>query len=275
MDTNTIRVLVTAMLVLIGTIQIGILRSQRKNNQLQLIEVYRKRWANYKNSWGTIIFIAKDDDEYYQVVNQEKIKKLVELRDKSNHESPSIWALDATREIFPMFSDICTKILQKQLDIRDVYPIFTTELLRNSRSLKVLLEQNLYDEDLIYMNEAHKNVRKEVQEWLIYHDGLRRRCLILIDLLWAEATRLEDLPPEDIISAADVKIKSGSLNKKRLFKECIRLNGYSSIVFAYKLSRFLNFSEYKKGFFHKGKTKKELELLDEDWTKRLLAMDEY
>lgn len=270
MDTNTIKVLVTLLLVLVGSIQIGILKSQRKNNQLLLIEAYRKRWTDCKSYWGTIIFIAKDDDDYYQVINQIEIQKLVELRNKSNYENPSIWALDATRVIFTILSDICTKVLQGQLDIRDVYPIFSTQLLRNSYPLKVLLDNGVSDEDTIYDNSSHIKVRKEIQEWLIYHDGLRRRCLILIDLLWAEAARLEDLPPEDLINAANVKIRSGSTNKKRLFNECIRLNGYSHIIFAYKLSRFLDYSEYKKGLFHKGRTKRSLKILDKAWTKRLL-----
>lgn len=48
----------------------------------------------------------------------------------------------------------------------------------------------------------------------------------MIDLLWAEAARLEDLPPYELITAADAKARSGHLNRARLSAEVLRLGGW-------------------------------------------------
>ena len=109
-----------------------------------------------------------------------------------------------------------------------------------------------------------------MQDWLIYHDGIRRRSLILVDLLWAEAFRLEDLPPNEIESAAESKLKSGKENKSRVFYETYRLNGIMGLIRAFSLYLFLNHSEYKTMFKRKGISKDRLAKLNKSWTKRLL-----
>lgn len=101
-----------------------------------------------------------------------------------------------------------------------------------------------------------------MQDWLVYHDGIRRRCLILIDLLWAEATRLEDLPPSDIRSAADSKCKNGKLNRNRVFREVIRLSRFGKILLAIKLYYFLYHAEYKTIYNWAGIRKRELARLE-------------
>lgn len=115
-----------------------------------------------------------------------------------------------------------------------------------------------------------ESVRNELQDWLIYHDGIRRRCLILIDLLWAEAARLEDLPPGDLKSAADAKEQSGHLNRRRLVEECRRLNVLKYGIRGISLSCFLRNAEYKKKGFMPGIDRRRLDELESEWTKRLL-----
>ena len=110
----------------------------------------------------------------------------------------------------------------------------------------------------------------EIQDWLIYRDGIRRRCLILIDLLWAEAARLEDLPPDDLLNAACAKEKTGWMNRKRIYNECKRVCGgirfYKVIYFTY----FLRHSEFFKWHLLVGLSRKRLEKLNKEWTARLL-----
>lgn len=269
MDSNTITALATGLLVAVGIAQIGILKSQRRHSQLELTEVYRRRWENSKQDWGTVIFIGRDEDEYYQVISKEVVDQLASKRDMANNHEPTVWALDATRSVFGNMSDICTRILQNQLDIEDVYSLFGTELLRQSRPLRVLLDNN-YPTDSFGNSNAHHKVRNEVQDWLIYHDGIRRRCLILIDLLWAEAARLEDLPPSDLKSAAEAKIHTGKNNRTRLLNECNRLNRSRFSFQALKLSKILRNSEYQKCCSRIGINKKRLEKLEKEWTDRLL-----
>ncbi len=113
-------------------------------------------------------------------------------------------------------------------------------------------------------------IRIRIQDWLIYHDGLRRRCLILIDLLWAEAARLNDLPPDDLESAANAKIKTGKLNRIRVFKETIKINGCNKLILALKLSRFLKNAEYRSLKNWTGINKKQLNDIEVKWVNRLL-----
>lgn len=270
MDSNTITALATGLLAIVGFTQVKILITQNRQSQLGFIEEYRKRWLESRRDWGCIIFLGRNQDDYYQVVKEEIIKEFIILRDKSNHHAPSIWALDSARIVFTTMSDICIKLLKNQLEISDVYPIFGTELLRNSRPLRILLEKSYPDINNQWDSDKHRLVRTEIQDWLIYHDGIRRRCLILIDLLWAEATRLEDLPPVDIKSAADAKVTSGRYNQDRIYKECIRLNGFYKVLLAIKLSKFLKHSEYKCPCSKIGIDKNKLQKGEEEWTNRLL-----
>jgi hypothetical protein len=270
MDNNTVTALATVVLAIVGFTQIGILFTQNRQNQLDFIEEYRKRWLKSKKELGKVIFIGRTNNEYYQVLNQNDIKKLTVLKEQSSKSIPTIWALNSAQVVFTLLSDICIKILQNQINIRDIYPIFETELLRHSRPLRVLLEKNYPNMEDRFDDDNHIRIRTEIQDWLIYHDGIRRRCLILIDLLWAEASRLEDLPPDDLKSAADAKIKTGILNRTRVYNECIRLNGFIKILIAVKLSNYLKYSEYKDLSMQIGLDKKRLKVLEEEWTKRLL-----
>lgn len=271
MDSNTVTALATALLTIVGFTQIKILITQNRQSQLGLIEEYRKRWLESRRYWGIVIFIGRDEDAYYQVVQEEVVEGFVLLRNKANLHSPSVWALDSARIIFTILSDICIKVLKNQLNISDVYPIFGTELLRSSKPLRSLLDNGYCEIDYQWDSDEHRLIRREVQTWLIYHDGIRRRCLILIDILWAESTRLEDIPPYDIKNAAEAKIKSGKLNRERLYNECIQLNGKLNILTALKLAKFLKHSEYQVTCSKIGINKNKLKKLEKEWTDRLLA----
>ncbi|ASU41347.1 hypothetical protein hmeg3_09670 [Herbaspirillum sp. meg3] len=266
-DSNVVTALATGLLAFIGVAQIGILVAQRRQSQLELIEQYRRRWYETRKDWGAIIFLGRDDGDYYQVVDAGTIKKFVVERDDASPYGPTIWALDAARAVFTSLSDIGTRILQGQLHIRDVYPIFGTELLRHSYPLRALLDNGYVEQRA---SAAHLKVRTEIQDWLVYHDGIRRRCLILIDLLWAEAARLEDLPPLDLQHAADAKARTGKQNKRRLWVECVRLNGIRGLYLASRLARSLRHAEYRRLGSRIGIDKERLQSLDEEWTKRLL-----
>lgn len=160
-----------------------------------------------------MVFVGRSNEEYYQVLPRDMVNNLIEMTESTNLHEPTTWALDSSRAIFGVLSDICSRVLQGQLEVSDVYPIFGTEILRNSRPLRVMLEAT-YSYSLFTTSEAHLKVRREIQDWSIYHDGIRRRCLILVDLLWAEAARLEDLPPSDMKSAAEAKVRMGKFIEK-------------------------------------------------------------
>lgn len=271
MSDGTLTAVATVLLVIVGLAQVFVLISQKRQTRIALIAEYRQIWNEYKDHWGNIIFIGRDVDEYYQVITTERIRVLKNLEDKYANDAPTIWARESSQKIFGFLGEVSTRLLQGHLTVADVYPIFGTELLRQSYPIRRLLESSYSKPYGRYMElNNHVYIRREVQSWLVYHGGLQRRCLILIDLLWAEAVKLEDLPPSDVISAAKAKKETGKLNKERLFNEVINISGFQSIFWALKLRRHLTRAEYASTFNRIGIKEKRLALLYEEWTKRLL-----
>ncbi|WP_155293569.1 hypothetical protein [Comamonas testosteroni] len=175
-----------------------------------------------------------------------------------------------------MFSDLCSRILQGQIKVHEIYPIFGTELLRQGAPLRTLLDGTsehlrCYGSMGPTEEEAkHDNLRREMSVWLACHDGIRRRCLILIDLLWAEAARLEDLPPYELATAADAKALTGHLNRDRVRAETFRLNGWRAWGRSIFLAYHLRHAEWKKFRWFRGLSKERVEYLDDEWSKRYL-----
>ena len=270
-SSNFLTEISTILLTIVGIVQLFIIISQSKQTRIALTEQYRQLWDGCKNYWGNVIFIGREYGEYYQVLNEASINALQIEITKNSLESPTIWALESIQKVCGALGEISTRVLQGHLKVEDIFPIFGSQFLRQSRPLRQLLEPdypNSYQTGEI--NEQHKRIKTEIQDWLVYHDGLRRRCLILIDLLWAEAARLEDLPPYDIQSGAEVKKNTGRLNRKRVFNEAIRLNGIVNVYHAIKLSRFLRKAEYFSLTNWRGIKKKRLDNLKKKWTNRLL-----
>lgn len=270
MECDTYTNLGTVALVFIGFAQVFILFIQHRHNQITLIEEYRRQFLTIKLDLGVLVFIGRSPDEYYQILPKAEIVRLKNRSSRSEDNTPTIWALDSAKAFFPYFSGVCLKILQGQLNIQDIYPLFGSELLRHSSPLKKLLE-NFHD-DHFPVSKVHLSIRSEIQSWLLYHDGMRRRCLILLDLLWAEASRLEDLAPSDLISAANKKRITGEINRSRLFEEAKRINRPLIPVREYLLSEFLKHSEYRRGRFLRGLDSNRLRDLDERWIKNLQVM---
>ncbi len=270
MDDKTITLLISIILAIAGVIQVFALYTQNRQSRLQLINDYRQRWQDCRENWGQIVFIGRNQEEYYHVIDRQILDLLTKAIQQSGSR-PTIWAKESVQTVCGIMSEVCLRILQGQLQVSEAYPIFGTELLRQSKPLRKLLESEyLRSEIRLDSNIKHINVRNEIQDWLVYHDGIRRRCLILLDLLWAEAVRLEDLPPSDMRSAAEAKCKSGKLNRIRVFKEIYRLKGFWHIIWAIRLFYFLYHAEYRSCYNWVGIRKKRLDKLESAWTERLL-----
>ena len=184
MNEALLTAIATVLLVIVGLAQIVVLIAQKRQTRIALTAQYRQLWINCKKHWGNIIFIAREKGEYYQVLDETAINKLIEKTKLHRLDTPTTWALDSIQNLSGLLGEVSTRVLQGHLKISDVYPIFGTEFLRHSRPLRQLLEPEyknpFFKEDL---EGLHKLIKNEIQDWLIYHDGLRRRCLILIDLL--------------------------------------------------------------------------------------------
>lgn len=270
MNNELIMSILTALLVLVGITQIKMLFSQKHQNQLALLQDYRNRWWNLKKQWATVVYVGRREGDYYQVADQSLLKVLDKVKDEYSLSAPTVWALESVRDVSNIFSDICIRILQGHLDIKDVYPIFGSELLRQGRPLRILLDV-YYPKDHDPMEgRAHGGIRKELQDWLIYHDGIRRRCLILIDLLWAEGVRLGDICPSDIKNAAKAKIYTAKKINDRLSIETRKVNNSMCLIRIPKLKSHLKHSQYRKGFWENGIDEVELSELEKKWEDMLL-----
>lgn len=270
-----ITAIATALLVIVGLAQVIILLGQRRQARLDLSELYRRRWAECRKDWAGLVFIGRAAGEFYQVGDKKTVKRLELAVSQYDGTSRDAWVSDSVRSATSLLSDIALRILQGQLHVSDVYPIFGTELLRHSRSFRVLLDVNYQHDGYGLCDDPeqirkHDSLRGHVQEWLTYHDGIRRRCLILVDLLWAEAARLEDLPPSELKGAADAKLTSGEVCRQRLANETKRLNGKSGALLSRKLSRFLRHSEYRRKMSRVGLDPERLKVLETEWLDRLL-----
>jgi hypothetical protein len=275
-DSATVTALATGLLVIVGVAQAGVLIAQRRQHRLELVEAYRRRWIEARRAWAAIVYLGRDFGEFYQIADAAHQAELRSATGRANLHAPTPWALDAVRDVSGTLSDVCLRILQGQLTVGDAYPILGTEFLRHSRPLRALLDVEYVTRfGLVNPGEEeianwHLRVQREVQDWLIYHDGIRRRCLILIDLLWAEAARLEDLPPPDLRSAATAKERSGGPSRTRLARECVRLRGLAGVPRAMGLSRFLRHAEYRRRGRRIGIERRRLDQLEAQWTARLL-----
>lgn len=266
--------LATGLLVLVGFAQVVVLRGQRRQQRLDQAETYRKRWADSRGDWAKVVFLGHDRGAYYQVADSQTVEKLEEDV-AAGSEGRVAWAYESVRNISALLSDVSLRILQGQLQVSDIYPVFGSELLRQSRQLRNLLEHGYSRSPYGRLGPSpaereHDSLRGHLNSWLVYHDGIRRRCLILIDLLWAEAARLEDLPPDDLKSAADAKVASGENCRKRLSSECKRLNGYWDKGVGMQLTNFLRHSEYRRKCSRVGLDPDRLALLGKEWVDRLL-----
>ncbi|WP_027469533.1 hypothetical protein [Deefgea rivuli] len=275
MDNATFTSLATGLLVLVGLAQAAVLVGQRRQQRLDWSEVYRRRWAEAKEDFAKVVFLGRQHGAYYQVADPELIQKLNLAVAESSLHTPTIWALASVRNVCGILSDICQRIMQGQLHVQEAYPLFGTEFLRHSAALRSILDGSylpnygrLGPSDV---EKLHESVRQEVKTWLVCHDGIRRRCLILIDLLWAEAARLEDLPPADLTRAAEAKKTTGKRNRTRLLNEVLRLNGLFAIFRGLRLSRFLRHAEYRRSIRRIGLNPKRLEMLETEWTSRYLG----
>lgn len=280
MENELIMSVLTGLLVLVGLAQVMMLINQKRQNQLALLQEYRNRWSQYRENWAIIVFIGRSEDEYYQVADKSLLFSLTNMVGDTSDYAPTIWALESVNHVCSTLSDVCIKILQGQLTIEDVFPLFGSDLLRHSRPFRSILDIYFdmyttgYTSEDIIGSTKHLRVRYELQNWLIYHDGVRRRCLILIDLLWAEATRLEDLSPNDIECAAEAKIYSGKKSRARLVREIRKINNLPSPFKLAKFTIFLKNSEFRKYKLPIGVDKSKLKVRDEEWSDMLLRRQE-
>lgn len=56
--------LATGLLVLVGVAQAAVLVGQRRQQRLEWVDIYRKRWAEIFKDWGTVVFLGRRYGSY-------------------------------------------------------------------------------------------------------------------------------------------------------------------------------------------------------------------
>src|SRR5690606_38677952 len=139
-NSNLLTAIATVLLVLVGLVQIFVLFSQRKQTRIALTEQYRQLWNSLKKHWGNVIFLGRENGEYYQFLDKISINELKAETTRHRLDTPTIWALESIQKVCGTLGEISTRVLQGHLQIADIYPIFGTQFLRQNRSLRQLLE---------------------------------------------------------------------------------------------------------------------------------------
>lgn len=232
--------LLTALLVLFAAGQVYVIRQQRLLAELQVVHELREQWLRVRDEWiGMLVLgghfyldIPPAVSSKYPVLEDDRISKYRELvhfnRDKRNwteiqaaldedekrllsHGGPLEFPEEFHRLPLGLLATVCAYILRSRLTVGSAYEVFGADLTRNSSSVR-------------YVTDAAPSSTY----YLHYYPGVRRRVLVLLDLMWAEAATRGDLNHLEAAKAADTKKKwkTGLRNRQRLRAEARRLSRF-------------------------------------------------
>lgn len=236
----SIQGLLTALLVLFAAGQVYVIRQQRLLAELQVVHELREQWLAVRDEWlGMLVLgghfyldIPVDASSRYPVLADERIAQYRELvhfnRSKRSwaeieealdedevallsHGSPLQFPEEFHRLPLGILATVCAYILRGRLTMGSAYEVFGADLTRNSSSVR-------------YVTDVAPNSTY----YLNYYPGVRRRVLVLLDLMWAEAATRGDLNHREATAAADTKDKwkTGLRNRRRLRAEARRLGRF-------------------------------------------------
>lgn len=270
MDESTVSAIAGVGLLVASAIQIVTLRAEGRRHEAELVATLHRSWERLAGAWGYCILLGRLPGDYYNMVTIEEQDEFGEAAARYHRtgERNHIRRYDtAMKEALQFISNCGSHILTGRLSIEAAYSVFGSEFLRQSRPLRVIVDQS-YSPN--YGSDAEKLVLRHEQDWCFYHPGVRRRVLILVDLLWAEAARTQDLAPQDLMTAAEAKRNhgTGGTNRVRLSTECRNVG-----VAAYRrwyLVRFMRHAEYRVRPWNRGLNETVLRRDDAAWVRKLL-----
>lgn len=265
----------TVGLLILAAGQFALLRRQARREEVLLLAQLIERWNSLQSDWERLILIARGPSSYYLISPTDDTARyrdllaarLDEARTPGDH---SRW-LTVSHELhiyrraaeacLRFFATTCLLVLNARLTSELLYAVFGTELPRNSGAIRALLDYPDQDPDSLGFDltdftgagdspdqaamRAEETMRFIARDWVGYQPGIRERVLILIDILWAEAAKREDLNGRDLILAAEVKrkLQTGARNRRRVRRAAAR-GGHP--IRGLKLSRLLRSSEFRR-----------------------------
>lgn len=233
----SIEALLTALLALFAAGQVYVIRQQRLLAELQVVHELREQWNAVEDEWigmlvlgGHFYLDVPDEvsakypvlsheriDEYRSLVHFHRRKKSWEAMSDSldedelallSHGSVLRFPEAFHRQPLELLGTVCAYLLRGRLTIGTAYEVFGADLIRNSSSIR-------------YVTDAAPSSTY----FLRNYPGIRRRVLILLDLVWAEAVKRGDLDALEARKAAAAKAqaRTGLRNRRRLRAEARRL----------------------------------------------------
>lgn len=231
-------ILLTGLLVAFAAGQVVVIRQQRALAELQVVHELREQWQSVHKEWTGFLVLGghfyldipedvadaypvlrhEDVDEYRRLVHfNRRCRSCDEIKSRVTQDE---FALLSQRSLeFPeefhrlplgLLATVCAYILRGRVSTGTAYEAFGSDLTRNGSSIR-------------YVTDLAPNSTY----YLGYYPGVRRRVLILVDLMWTEAAKRGDLQLLEHAKAADTKRKhrTGLRNRRRLREELRRLRG--------------------------------------------------
>lgn len=242
--------LATLGLFLVAGGQLLYAARQAHREQVLMVVELGDRWKGLRRSWDLLLLVSRGPGDYYINTSLEEVQAYAAIvsedeeldartEDSAERYENLVYRVRpyemAVQDVGRFLSQIGFLILNGQLRPELAYAILGTEVVRNSRAIRVLTDTHappLGWKGQIDCKEVGdrqpppgERFRQNLRNWFDYHPGIRRRLLIVLDILWAEAARLEDLERYDLALAATIKerCRTGERNRKRLMKEAVKL----------------------------------------------------
>lgn len=250
-------------------------------DEVQLIGVLTSNWRSLAKAWRRTLLVARGPSSHYvpagpaEVVDYQNLLFERHKHDSRPYPDDELYAYyveeneltvrsrkyeQDAQEILVFLASLCLLVITGRLRPATAYSVCGLDIVRNGGSIRVLLEEGHappeWEDERIPATLSEPtgqepttaiDVVDSIRDWVGYRDGVRRRVLIMIDLLWAEAARLRDLSPWELVEAADAKSGgSGKRNRQRLANETHRagpqpISAWRSL----RLSRHLRHAEWQ------------------------------
>lgn len=209
---------IAALAALVALQQYLVSRISSSQNEVILIAELRREWASLKDEWHAAILAVNGPDSYYTpapLEMRQKFTKTIKELDKSRGEGGyESWKKgrmqshlfeQSIRDCLFFLDSLSSAVFSGKISPRLAYTIVGPEVPRRSKQVRLMLGEGPIDSVPHY----HYFVVNS-------YPGLKIRIFALIDVLWAEASRLGDLEHHELVKVAQYKKnKTGTSCRKR------------------------------------------------------------
>lgn len=280
--------LVAAATAAYVVLTIGLLfvaRRQAQTAEVSLLSELSNRWAAAERNWIKTLLVSRGPTDYYNVAAPQETRRYADLLaewdalEQRADFSDAYWQdrnhLDrrireyelAVSSLVEFLASSSLLVLRGRLTVEGAYAVFGTQVVRNGGALREVLPHAPRHSKFAGPRAAADEVRWRICDWGTYRPGVVRRVLALVDLLWAEAVRLDDLGPYELASAADAKARgAGTTCRARVREEVGRAGPpFPSALVKWRLARSLQRAEWQTFWHRRGLDREVIETRQSEW----------